>query len=90
MKETNQLAIIVGACLLLAGVSIFFSFGTGLTFEPDLVADSYTAVLENDGTLTETYVYDVASAGTYRMLFRTWMIPLRLIQCSLRTLNSLM
>ena len=72
MKEKNQLAVIVCICLFLAGVSIFFSFGTGLSFEPDLVADSYTAVLENDGTLTETYVYDVAYAGTYRMLFRTW------------------
>lgn len=49
-----------------------FSFGTGLAFEPDLVADTYTAVFENDGTLTETYAYDVASPGTYRMLFRTW------------------
>ncbi|MFA5398450.1 MAG: DUF2207 domain-containing protein, partial [Methanogenium sp.] len=76
MKEKYQLGIVVVLGLLLAGISIFFSFGSDLSFEPDLVVDTYTAVLQNDGTLTENYVYDVAYAGTYRMLFRTWDDPL--------------
>ncbi|NLO78464.1 MAG: DUF2207 domain-containing protein, partial [Methanomicrobiales archaeon] len=76
MKEKYQLGIVVVLGLLLAGISILFSFGSDLSFEPDLVVDTYTAVLQNDGTLTENYVYDVAYGGTYRMLFRTWDDPL--------------
>ena len=45
-------------------------------FEGDLVVDSYTAILYQNGTLTEQYTYDVKTSGQYRMLYRSWEAPL--------------
>jgi len=40
------------------------------------VVDRYDAVLSPDGTLTETYIYHVKADQVYRMLYRSWEVPL--------------
>jgi len=62
------IAIALGACLLALVIP-------GL-FEGDLVIADYQAELREDGTFTETYLYEVKVSGRYRMLFRYWDDPL--------------
>jgi uncharacterized membrane protein len=47
-------------------------------FDGDLTVSSYDAVLNEDGTLSEHYTYEVTSSGKYRMLYRIWESPLTL------------
>ena len=60
---------------LLALLIITFVFPL---FDGDLTVSSYDAVLNEDGTLSEHYTYDVGSSGEYRMLYRIWESPLTL------------
>lgn len=79
MDEKFQIAIIFVATLVI-GIIAFFVPGlvnTGaLDFSGDLIVDSYEVTWNEDGTLTERYVYDVRSSGEYQMLYRFWAAPL--------------
>ncbi len=47
-----------------------------IQFSGDLVVDRYEATIFPDGSLKETYVYDVGTPASYSMLFRVWKVPL--------------
>ena len=72
MTEKKQLAILVIVTLAIAIVAVLFTSMLGFLMEGDLVIDHYEAAFQADGTLTETYTYEVKSSGQYRMLYRYW------------------
>ena len=78
MSETRQLALVVGAGLALGLLSLFLITAIGPLFDGDLTVSSYDAVLNNDGTLSEHYTYNVGNSGEYRMLYRIWEAPVTL------------
>lgn len=79
MEEKKQIALIFIVTLLI-GVAAFFIPGqieSGTPdFSGDLIVDSYEVTWNDDGTLTEHYVYNVRSSGDYQMLYRVWAAPL--------------
>ena len=75
MSETQQLAVLVIATLVLGIIGLGLVTVIPPLFEGNLVVDSYDAVLYENGTLTEQYTYDVRISGEYRMLFRFWEAP---------------
>jgi len=79
MEEKRQVALLIGATLLLGLSALLFlaiipSEEHG--FSGDLFVESYGVTWKEDGELTERYVYSVQSPDAYRMLFRTWKAPL--------------
>ena len=60
----------MGAGLALGLLALFLITAIGPLFDGDLTVSSYDAVLNEDGTLSEHYTYDVGSSGQYRMLYR--------------------
>ncbi len=78
MSEKKHLAGLFIICILVAAVAILAALAIPALFEGDLVIDSYEVTFGNDGSLVETYVYDVRSTGEYRMLYRYWQDPLSL------------
>jgi uncharacterized membrane protein len=68
----------VGAGLALGLLALLIITFVFPLFDGDLTVSSYTAVLNEDGTLSEHYTYDVGSSGEYRMLYRIWESPLTL------------
>jgi len=78
VDEKKQLAILVIATLAIGIVSILLMSMVGSLMEGDLVIDHYEAEFSADGSLTETYTYEVKSSGRYRMLYRYWQDDLSL------------
>ena len=78
MSEIRQLGWVVGAGLVIGLVALSLISFVGPLFDGDLTVSSYEAVLSMDGTLTEQYMYNVNAGGQYRMLFRTWEVPVTL------------
>ena len=78
MSETKQLAWLVIICLALGMIGLLIVTVAPPLFEGSLVVDQYEAALYGNGTLTEAYTYDVKSSGEYRMLYRSWDVPLTL------------
>jgi uncharacterized membrane protein len=76
VSETQQLAVLVIATLVLGILGLALVTVVPPLFEGNLVVDSYDAVLYENGTLTEQYTYDVQTSGQYRMLYRLWEAPL--------------
>ncbi|HUT39609.1 MAG TPA: DUF2207 domain-containing protein, partial [Methanoregula sp.] len=76
MSETQQLAVLVIASLVIGIVGLVLVTTVPPLLEGNLVVDSYEAVLYENGTLTEKYTYDVKISGQYRMLYRLWEAPL--------------
>ncbi len=76
MSETRQLAVLVIASLVLGILGLALATTIPSLFEGNLVVDSYDAVLYENGTLTEYYTYEVKTSGQYRMLYRSWEVPL--------------
>ncbi len=76
MSEIKQLVLLVTATLVLGIIGLGLVTVIPPLFEGDLVVDSYTAILYQNGTLTEQYTYDVKTSGQYRMLYRSWEAPL--------------
>jgi uncharacterized membrane protein len=72
VSEKKQVAGLFIICILVAAVAILAALAIPALFEGDLVIDSYEATFGTDGSLTETYVYDVRTTGEYRMLYRYW------------------
>ena len=68
----------MGAGLALGLLALLIITAVTPLFDGDLKVSSYNAVLNNDGTLTERYTYDVSNSGEYRMLYRIWEVPVTL------------
>ncbi|NTV00955.1 MAG: DUF2207 domain-containing protein, partial [Methanoregulaceae archaeon] len=78
MSETRQLGWVVGAGLALGLLALLIMSAVSPLFDGDLTVSSYDAVLNEDGTLSESYTYNVGSSGEYRMLYRIWESPVTL------------
>jgi hypothetical protein len=76
LGETRQLAGLAAAGLIIGIIGLLLINAAPALFDGNLVVDSYDAVLQSNGTLTEHYTYDVHTAGEYRMLYRSWNAPL--------------
>jgi len=76
MGETRELLILVVLAFILGAAAILISVGIPALIEGDLVITRYHATLQDDGTFTEVYTYEVKSGGQYRMLYRYWDDPL--------------
>ena len=76
MSEIKQLVVLFIATLVLGIIGLGLITVLPPLFEGNLVVDSYDAVLYENGTLTEQYTYDVKTSGQYRMLYRSWEVPL--------------
>ncbi|HMK15642.1 MAG TPA: DUF2207 domain-containing protein, partial [Methanomicrobiales archaeon] len=75
MSETRQIATLMAITLVIGVVALALAFLLPGVLEGNLVIDRYDAAISADGTLTEHYTYVVKAPGTYRMLFRTWEVP---------------
>ena len=77
MGEERSLAGLIAVTLALGilGAALALWLPT-LTFSSGLSVDTYEADYALDGSLEERYVYNVEAPGTYRMLFRTFDVPL--------------
>ena len=70
MKELGKLSIFIFVTTIIA---IFcFLLSSFLQYSGDLVIENYTVELSADGTLVETYEYNVGVSGKYQMLYRYW------------------
>ena len=76
MAETKQILALVVLTLLVGATGLFLITYVQSLLEGDVLVDQYNAVLYPNGTLVETYVYNVKSSGEYRMLYRSWEVPL--------------
>ncbi|MEN6342566.1 MAG: DUF2207 domain-containing protein, partial [Methanospirillum sp.] len=77
MGEERSLATLIAVTLALGLVAAALALWLPtLTFAGGLSVDTYEADYALDGSLTERYVYNVEAPGTYRMLFRTFDVPL--------------
>ena len=75
MGEARQLAVVLIAAIIISIVGFLFGLIFINLYEGDLVISGYEAHYSFDGTLTESYLYDVKAAGTYRSLNRDWSVP---------------
>jgi len=75
MSETRQIATLMAITLVIGVVALALALLLPGALEGNLVIDRYDAAISADGTLTEHYTYVVKTPGTYRMLFRTWEVP---------------
>lgn len=76
LAETRQ---IVALLLLTSVVGISGVFAVVFlpsVLEGDLVVDEYSVTFHVNGTLIEDYTYEVKASNQYRMLFRSWDVPL--------------
>ena len=84
MNDERQAAALIGLLILIGLVGLFLTGGvTGLKVLSetsfglgDVYVDNYTADIYLNGTLAEQFVYRIEASGKYRMLYRTWKIPL--------------
>jgi uncharacterized membrane protein len=84
MSEERQAAAWIGLVFLVGLVGLFLtgglpgmggSFASGVTLG-DVYVDSYRADIYLNGTLVEQFVYDISASGKYKMLYRSWKMPL--------------
>ena len=78
MDEKRQIAILIAVAFGIAIGACILSLAVPVLSEGDLVIADYRAELREDGTFTETYLYEVKVPGQYRMLYRYWDDPLTL------------
>jgi uncharacterized membrane protein len=77
MGEERSLAGLIAVTLALGLVATVIALWVPtLTLSQGLSVDTYEADYALDGSLEERYVYNVEAPGTYRMLFRTFDVPL--------------
>jgi uncharacterized membrane protein len=72
MSEERQLILLFIVAIGVAALGILIGAAIPGLLEGDLVVDSYHADFSQNGTLTETFTYQVKNSGEYRMLFRYW------------------
>jgi uncharacterized membrane protein len=84
MSETRQIAMVVAIGLILAvsGIAVSTTLGNVGLSGPAVVS-KYEAHLFPDGTLNEDFTYVFTKGDTYRMLYRSWEVPV-----SFRAQNS--
>jgi len=70
MDDLAKLGVLALIVTLIA-VGCYFIYSQ-VTFEGNLVIDSYKAKLTTDGTLVETFQYNVKAGHQYHMLYRYW------------------
>jgi uncharacterized membrane protein len=73
LKE-NRILILISVFVTLIAVIGYFLINSN-QFVGDLTVENYVVELSPDGTLIETYEYNVGSSGRYRMLYRYWEVP---------------
>ncbi|MCU0638202.1 MAG: DUF2207 domain-containing protein [Methanothrix sp.] len=91
MGEERQAAALIALVFLVGLIGLFLTGGLpgmGGSFASDIslgdvYVDSYRADIYLNGTLAEQFVYDISASGKYKMLYRSWKMPL-----SQRRLNS--
>ncbi len=75
MEEKRLIALLFAGTLLLGlsviGVMGLFPAGA-FDYSGDLIVESYEVTWQENGALTERYVYSVRSTQEYRMLYRNW------------------
>ena len=76
VTERQQIIILFAITLLVGVLAVAGATALPGLFQGDLDVQHYDAVFYEDGTLIESYTYDVRAAGEYRMLFRYWDAPL--------------
>ncbi|HUV79647.1 MAG TPA: DUF2207 domain-containing protein [Candidatus Bathyarchaeia archaeon] len=74
MSEKRQLAILIFVVFLIGFAGVFLA--AAITCYGDVYVDSYQADLYPNGTLEETFIYEIEESGKYRMLYRVWEAPL--------------
>jgi uncharacterized membrane protein len=70
LKELGKLAIFIFFTTIIA-IFCFLLIGF-LQYSGDLIIEDYEVELSTDGTLIETYEYNVGASGKYQMLYRYW------------------
>ena len=78
MDEKRQIALLIAVAFGIAIGASLLALAVPILSDGDLVIADYKAELREDGTFTETYLYEVKASGKYRMLFRYWDDPLAL------------
>ncbi|MCX6677193.1 MAG: DUF2207 domain-containing protein [Methanothrix sp.] len=84
MGEERQAAVLIGLVFLVGLVGLFLTGGLpgmGGSFAPgislgDVYVDSYRADIYLNGTLAEQFLYNIGASGKYKMLYRSWKMPL--------------
>ncbi|MDD1646331.1 MAG: DUF2207 domain-containing protein, partial [Methanomicrobiales archaeon] len=76
MSEQRQITTLVAITLAIGILAVLLALVVPGLLGGNLVVDRYDAVLSPDGTLTETYIYHVKADQVYRMLYRSWEVPL--------------
>ncbi|AEA47777.1 DUF2207 family protein [Archaeoglobus veneficus] len=74
MSETRQLVILFLIVILFGAAGFFVA--ELVNYSGDLTVERYIVTLSPNGSLKETYVYDIGSSGKYTMLYRVWKVPL--------------
>lgn len=70
MSEIKQIAVLVIVTLVIGIIGLVAVLTIPPLLQGDLVASLYDAMLYSNGTLHETYTYNVGTSGEYRMLYR--------------------
>jgi len=70
MREKSKLVLL----LIVVFITVLFGFFliNFLPYSGDLIVENYTVEIKTDGSLTETYNYNVKNSNQYRMLYRYW------------------
>ncbi len=98
MNDERQAAAYIGLVILIGLVGLFLTGGIpGLNVLSetsiglgDVYVDNYRADIYLNGTLAEQFVYRIEASGKYRMLYRTWKIPLSTQNMSVPYVEPLM
>ncbi len=98
MNDERQAAAYIGLVILIGLVGLFLTGGIpGLNVLSetsiglgDIYVDNYRADIYLNGTLAEQFVYRIEASGKYRMLYRTWKIPLSTQNMSVPYVEPLM
>ena len=79
MVETRQIAtiVILGLALGVVGIAVTTTLG-GFGLSGPAVVSSYEAHIFPDGTLAESFTYTFTEGDQYRMLYRSWEVPVSL------------
>ena len=72
MTEKRHLAILVVITFAISLAVVGLTSLIPPPIEGDLVIDEYEASFSENGSLVESYTYEVKNSGQYRMLFRYW------------------
>ncbi|HSD58080.1 MAG TPA: DUF2207 domain-containing protein, partial [Methanotrichaceae archaeon] len=82
MSETRQAAIVIAAVLFIGLLGLLLTGGLpgveaglpagSVIAGKDVYVDDYSADLYLNGTLKESFIYNIDAAGKYRMLYRSW------------------